>query len=183
MVRVLLEGSKTQTRRLASSPLAKAQPDDLLYVREHWSTHPAFDGIAPRDLPRGSMIYTRADDQWYNNGDWIGAPYGKHRQGMHMPRWASRITLELHSVAFENLRDISEDDAGAEGMPEPYLGDGDPPFEEQAIWVSRKMQFRNLWNRLHDKPGERWVDDPTVVALTFSAHLHNVDNLPAGVLR
>src|SRR3546814_4536630 len=55
---------------------------------------------------------------------------------------------------------------------------GDPPFEEQATWVSRNMQFRNLWNRLHDKPGERWVDDPAVSALTFSAHLHNVDNLP-----
>lgn len=193
MVRAILAGQKTQTRRLASSPLAKLLPADQLWVREHWSTHPAFDGIAPRDLKRGSMIYTRADNEWHNNGDWIGAPFGKHRQGMHMPRWASRLTLVITDVRFEPVDQISEADAIAEGITcenmivgshcpggrhseitadryfSPHLPDDEEGFEYAAD------AFAALWDSLHDQEGERFAEGPPIVALTFAATLANID--------
>lgn len=228
MVRALLAGTKTQTRRLIAQPpegcsihymlgaeswlppekqtplrhlweawrgplfdakpkkaLAgqftvkmRYAPGDQVYVREHWSSHPAFDGIPPRDLKRGSMIYTRADGAWHNEGDWIGAPYGKHRQAMHMPRWASRMWLEVTDVRVQRLQDISEADAIAEGIS--LYTDGwhfEPNTEPfvRLVGASAIGMYQWLWNSLHTEPCTRWEDNPWVVAYSFNVHRGNVD--------
>jgi len=181
MVRALLDGRKTQTRRLASSPLAKAKPGDRLYVREEWSTHPAFDGIAPRDLKRCSMIYTRGDSAWHNHRGWIGAPFGKRRPGMHMPRWASRLTLIVEEVRFQRLQEILVTDAAAEGAEK-----ADRQTDERLSHAHRidlagtfsyLLGFERLWDSLHTKPGETWRDNPEIVALTFRVVRENIDRI------
>lgn len=142
MVRALLAGTKTQTRRLVKpQPWILAgellcwkddaltqeemaqrcpygQPGDRLWVREAWKAHTTFDHLPPRDIPH-SHVWYMADDGYKAES--------RYRQGMFMPRWASRITLEITAVRVEKLQDISADDARAEGCP-------DKPFDgaEQA---------------------------------------------------
>ena len=143
-------------------------PGDRLYVREHWFTWGIFDDLAPSQLTGKEGVSYIADSH-------EGPRPGKFRQGMHMPRWASRITLTVTDERVERLQDISEADCAAEGMPAPYLGDGDPPFEEQSVMVSRWMQYRNLWNRLNG-PGS-WDANPWVAAYTFTVTLGNIDQV------
>jgi hypothetical protein len=64
--------------------------------------------IAPRDLARGLTVEFVADGARYFDG--------KHRQGMHMPGWASRLTLLVEDVRIERLQAIGEADAWAEGV-------------------------------------------------------------------
>jgi len=140
MVRALLDGSKTQTRRIMKpQPIPDAkfsggycipptkrtegatlsveapyvglacpygQTGDRLWVREAWTTHKFMDAIPPRDLQTISIAYV-ADGK---------IKTGKYRQGFHMPRRYSRITLEITGVRVERLQDISEADAKAEGL-------------------------------------------------------------------
>ncbi|WP_114862064.1 hypothetical protein [Azospirillum brasilense] len=108
---------------------------------------------------------------------------------MHMPRWASRITLVVEDVRFQRLQDITEEDAIAEGVETErccgvpsdacgvYLGGccGQPEAMEPV------EAFRQLWNSLHDKLGERWEDNPEIVALTFVVHCCNIYKLAAEV--
>lgn len=206
MVRALLAGKKTQTRRLVSKPeyygcptgdcphgtqtecneamaglvdeIARFKVGDRVYVREHWSNHPSFDGIPPRDLKRGSMIYTRADDVWHNEGDWIGAPHGKHRQAMHMPRWASRMWLEITDVRVQRLQDISEADAIAEGISLYVDGWHFEPNAEpfvRLVGASAIGMYQWLWDSLHAELGTTWADNPWIVAHSFVVHHGNID--------
>lgn len=221
MVRALLAGTKTQTRRLVSKPeyygcptgdcphntqaecnaamaglvdeIARFKVGDRVYVREHWSSHIAFDGLAPRDMKRGSMIYTRADNTWHNNGDWIGTPYGKHRQAMHMPRWASRMWLEITDVRVQRLQDASEADCVAEGIVKEWsivaancYGGVHSEIHDWRFWhnageepeegfESAGEAYASLWDSLHTEPGTTWADNPWIVAYTFTVHEGNVD--------
>jgi len=177
MVRALLAGRKTQTRRLATSPLRRVEIGDRLYVREEWSSHPAFDGIKPRDLKTGSMIYTRADNAWHNAGDWIGAPFGRRRPGMHMPRWASRLTLIAEGIVIEPLQSISEADAIAEGIEADGAGWRNYTGARSVAWPD--LSYQTLWDTLHTVVGERWQDNPSVVALTFRVERSNIDHIGA----
>jgi hypothetical protein len=193
MVRAILAGRKSQTRRILkpqpwegarytgvhfssdepptwffNSPRGPIKvreayaPGDRLWVRETWRTDPAYDGFPPRDLRNTVPLLFEADDP---DRSLDRSLWGRYRHARFMPRWASRITLEATDVRVQRLQEISEEDAIAEGIGDPYLGDGDPPFEEQAVVVSRKMQFRNLWNTIHG-PGS-WEASPWVAAITF----------------
>lgn len=170
MVTAILAGRKTQTRRLQTSPLARAQVGDRLWVRETWAVPSLMDAVKPRDIPPDACsVRYYADDHIRPSERTCDAlplrAFTKKRVAIHMPRWASRITLEITGTRIEWLQDISEEDAEAEGMPEPYLGDGDPPFEEQAVRVSRRMQYRNLWKELHG--AESWDHRQKVLVLEF----------------
>lgn len=79
----------------------------------------------------------------------------KFRPSIHMPRWASRITLEIVSVRAERLQDISRGDAMAEGCPFPNMADGDDP----------RGWFAELWGQINGK--EFWDANPWVWALSF----------------
>jgi hypothetical protein len=85
------------------------QPGDRLWVREAWRAVDLVDDCAPRELDPGCRV-------WYEANAPHQPGFGRFRQGMFMPRWASRITLEVTDVRVERLQDISEADAIAEGI-------------------------------------------------------------------
>ena len=105
-------------------------PGDRLWVREAFRFLDSFDGDSPNTIGDRCLIagypkpwaptHYEADglrDNWMNVGTAPGSVIaGKLRPGIHMPRWASRITLEIVSVRVERLQDISEEDAIAEGV-------------------------------------------------------------------
>lgn len=76
-------------------------PGDRLWVRETWAPHPDGDGA----------VYRATDPGWDDSGSGL-----KWRPSIHMPRWASRLTLEITDVRVQRLRDISDDDIRAEGV-------------------------------------------------------------------
>lgn len=142
MVRALLDGRKTQTRRLITSPLAKADPGDLLYVREAW--RPVNSG----DPSKGARYRFDA-----------GTDQTVWRPSIHMPRWASRLTLKVTDRRVQLLHWISEEDAIAEGCTHNV--------------ATARSEFVALWSQLHGT--ESWLRNPEVVALTFEVHKVNVD--------
>lgn len=129
------------------------RPGDRAWVRETWKTHSTFRNVPPRAMPR-SIIFYAADERYAPSG----APW---RPSIHMPRWASRITLEITDVRVQRLQDISEADAVAEGCPGEYGA-----VEGMVVIVRSPIEaFRDLWTSIHG-PGA-WDANPWVVALTF----------------
>lgn len=158
MVRALLNGTKTQTRRVArlnpnhlGTPLAPnelahgiplrsspyGQPGDRLWVREAWRADRQLDAYAPRDLDRR---FTAIGYEAGSTTLQLAEP-GKLRPGMFMPRWASRITLEVIGVRVERLQDISETDARAEGA----AAHNSPA----AILTGYRQGYRLLWDSIN----------------------------------
>jgi hypothetical protein len=177
MVLALIAGRKTQTRRLATSPLRQSDVRDRLYVREHWRVPVAYDDLSPVDLGGEEAVFYCADGG-ISNADRGRMVFGRHRQGMHMPRWASRLTLIVEGVRVEPLHAITSADAIAEGI-EPVPGgwrdyrDGPRaiPFADTA--------YKFLWSSLHQAEGQRWEDNPDVLVLTFRVVRGNIDQVPA----
>ena len=146
-------------------------PGDRLWVRETWAhlrdlrtTDPGADALGRRcfyrsDHPTGLMHDDGSDMRW--------------RPAIFMPRWASRITLELESVRVERLRAISEEDATAEGCtghePEPAEQGGTihaQPGRSSA--PSPRAHYAHLWDKINGKrPGCTWKDNPWVWVLSF----------------
>lgn len=96
---------------------------------------------------------------------------------IHMPRWASRLTLLVTDVRVERLQDISEEDAVAEGLkPETCAGqrmwDPGPPH---GHFAHPQVAYRVIWEDIHG-PGS-WDANPWIVAVTFSVHARNIDQL------
>lgn len=195
MVRAILDGRKTQTRR----PI-KPQP-------------PAIDGACWAQgeglfmLPGSRLGVFRASP--YIEGDWLwvretfyvqgwlGLPLGERqpihyaadimyrdevedytcKPSIHMPRWASRITLEVTGVRVERVQDITQQEASAEGasfwwnaadgkreVPHglEYRGDNVPEDKRDYL-----RGFRILWNGIYAKRGMGWDANPWVWAYTF----------------
>jgi len=145
MVRAILAGHKTQTRRLVKvgdtieerddgtrwpyfttwahgddgSPWAACpygEPGDRLWVRETWAARTDVDALKDPDKARHYAMY-RADDAGSPTDPNNWHDYGgKWRPSIHMPRWVSRLTLAVTAVRVERLQEISEDDAQAEGV-------------------------------------------------------------------
>jgi hypothetical protein len=95
------------------------QPGDRLWVRETWAAHWMYDDVPPTRARSG----LDDDNQFFAAGPsehgTHGAPpecRGRWRPSIHMPRWASRLSLRVTGVRVERLQDISEDDARAEGV-------------------------------------------------------------------
>lgn len=175
MVKAILEGRKTQTRRvikpqpndIRESPFVKSgietthgyeiklkhEPGDRLWVRETWNVLDS-DGCKPSDI---SPIKERAI--YKANGD----EYPFWRPSIFMPRWASRIALEVVNVRVERVQDISEEDAMHEGAT-PLLVDpdgGSCPYCEG---------FRALWDSINAKRGYGWDANPWVWVVEFEEH-------------
>lgn len=186
MILSLVGGRKTQTRRLASSSLlAKCQPGDRLWVREAWKyQHDPDIWMCIEYLADGARIKPIISDD--NQGGRFEAMCdaiengGKNpgRPSIHMPRWASRMTLMVTEVRFQRIQDISEADARAEGCD--CLGrdaEGEwwhVPFVDGSGGHSGADSFRALWSHING-PGA-WHDNPEIVALTFTVHHHNIDS-------
>lgn len=159
MVRALLEGRKTQTRRLATSPLAKMQPRDRLWVREAWAP---LSALTHNDAGSTALIengFYRAD------AGIVDGEISRWTPSIHMPRLASRLTLLVTEVRRERLGDITERDAEAEGV------------DLAGRAITARLAFAQLWNSLHGNGA--WEADPEVVALTFKVAHANIDDTAA----
>jgi hypothetical protein len=106
----------------------------------------------------------------------------KYRPSIHMPRWASRLTLLVEGVRIERLQAIGKADAEAEGVVWDSADGLDVwyvPGAKLPHTATAAECFAGLWGSLHHEKGERWSDNPEVVALTFSVVRCNIDQVPA----
>jgi len=154
---------------------------DRLWVRETWGltdvpvyllkrnaiVHPEHEGYA-------AAIY-KADGRWdtpnsKDSGAFIWCP------SIHMPRWASRITLEIVNVRVERLQDISDDDVSAEGIGcrwynvGPYVNSFPmyPAFpEREGGFPTERAAFEVLWDSINAKRGFSWDMNPFVWVIEF----------------
>jgi len=115
-------------------------PGDRLWVRETFKDH---SEIAPEERP---VLY-RADDPQPQDITW--------QPSIHMPRWASRLTLEVTGVRVERLQEISEEDARAEGCGIDTEFCKSPP----------RVDFASTWERLYGL--QSWIDNPWVWVVEF----------------
>lgn len=199
MVRALLEGRKTMTRRLARterkipgpgtlggepdriegpSPWQRVKIGDRLWVRETWRASYGWDwyseklGRTPRpsDITPGNIIEYLADGEHE-----LG---GKNWPSIFMPRWASRLTLIVTGVKIERLQDISDNDMLAEGII-PYKSGNMPmfgipvPHAFEHPGLTLRETFLNLWCTLHGP--NAWNQNPFVVAISFRVIKANID--------
>ncbi|UPT99303.1 hypothetical protein J4G48_0015160 [Bradyrhizobium barranii subsp. apii] len=188
MVQALLAGRKTMTRRLAyterktrnpaigesdtylaASSWQKVAAGDRLWVREGWKPHSIYAHLPPSEMPEAKVFYL-AD----NNYEPSSVP---GRPSIHMPRWASRLTLLVTSTKTEPLQSISDDDCFAEGL-EPF-GERDPdgrifcnPLRPNEGGLG-SWAFGELWKHLHG--AESWDANPLVLALGFRVIRANID--------
>jgi len=148
------------------------EPGDRLYVKETWApmcrVADPFCACDEEAAKKNHYIEYKADTGNPLPGDWPeesredeGCP--KWRSPIFMPRWASRITLEVERIRVERIQDISEADAFAEGISGgDWLGD---PVGE----------FAKLWNSINEKRGFGWETNCWVWVLEFK----RIDNAKA----
>lgn len=183
MVRAILSGQKTQTRRIMKSQPypSKTREGDYWFscnkvrsmvhvsdfisgnsvipdVHEFFSTCCPFGAVGDRLWVRetfgdcGARLVYRADSD-----DGASCTVKRWTPSIHMPRWASRITLEITGVRVERLQDISEVDASAEGIT-PAVGGVEHGWEH-------RFNFRELWMGIY---GEScWQANPWVWVIEF----------------
>lgn len=158
MVRAILEGRKTQTRRVAeiTSRCPHGVPGDRLWVRETWQRGEDFKVTEGTNHPAKGRFYYRADEDADPFG-FTGTPW---RPSIFMPRSASRITLDLTGVRVERVQEISEEDAKAEGITAPMypLGNGKATY---------RLAYSHLWDSLNAKRGFGWEKNPWTWVLEF----------------
>lgn len=173
MVRAILNGSKTQTRRIIKPQPVMYEPGQSIHVSDMindalrcpfgqvgnriW-VRETFSPVPDHEEPAGCSALLYAAD---GNG-----PYGKWVPSIHMPRWASRLTLEITGVRVERLASISDDDAGKEGYPAnpaPYGG-----IMDKWLW------FRQLWDSIY--PDQSFKHNPWVWVIEFKVVPHVQDN-------
>lgn len=193
MVRALLDGTKTQTRRIVKpQPLWVGEPSvpfkttdadpkgiincpygitgSLLWVRE---TFRVING----QTQHGIAIDCRAgpEEKWNRMGDFLGAgqPW---KPSIFMPRWASRLTLRITDVRVERLQEISEADAIAEGCDRHNHAtkwpDGDPGYIDDVA----RRNYCALWESINGAGS--WEANSWVWAITFDVIKANVDKAP-----
>jgi hypothetical protein len=202
MVRALLDGSKTQTRRVVklphNNPLGQweptsiggenggrtaagetvplqggiwhtrtgdslmcphGQPGDRLWVRESYRLRRESLNGAPMDGVPPNMFCDST--RWFEADGAAPELFGKLRPSIHMPRWASRITLEVTGVRVERLQDISEADAEAEGINFlRQVPDADETLTPRELYMC-------LWDGLKPAAGATWADNPWVWVVEF----------------
>lgn len=215
MVRALLAGTKTQTRRAVKYPVEEGKSGwhpipggwrflpggsnrpvcpygkagDRLWVRETWSADPIIDDSwASTQWAGCGRVVSEIPERFHHPrfcnyaADWLHGPI-RWTPSIHMPRWASRITLELTELRIERLQDICEADAIAEGI-EPshidtlgrqqwkvYPHDDGTPGEEIVTYCGSPFTskpvdaYRSLWLSING-PGS-WDANPFVWVLSF----------------
>lgn len=191
MVQAILDNSKTQTRRVIKpQPIITSsgcwiqglhyanehhlrrglpidccpygQPGDCLWVREAW--RPIDDDIPVSKLGPGDDIYYRTD--------YVGeALNGKWRPSIHMPRWASRITLEVVKVRLEHIQDIGNDnqinDVFEEGLRKSnYYEYADDEVCDLDVATAVEV-YKKIWDSINAHRGYSWESNPWVWVIEF----------------
>ncbi|HIF7652191.1 TPA: hypothetical protein ACX4IJ_001808 [Klebsiella pneumoniae] len=195
MVRALLDGRKTQTRRPVKFPVhdknlgcelagnelagelsagnylnsAFGKPGDRIWVRETWNKY-------------GGLLTYRADHDWIDDMRKETVCTAKWVPSIHMPRWASRILLEITDVRVERLNAISEEDAQREGVhtevwDQTVVARNYAARDEFFQFWSEDMphyvemnqlyrsSFRSLWESIYG--AEKWQANPWVWVIEF----------------
>lgn len=172
MVRAILGGNKTQTRRIveekfygrvvAAELLAKhcpyGQPGDRIWVRETYRVHGKATDVA-------TLVYRASvRNSWTEQTHRVpvavcNKPVSeKWTPSIHMPRWASRILLEITDVRVERLHDMSEADAKAEGAtPATYK-----ITPSEAVY---RVGFGDIWRSIYGQ--DNWLSNPLVWVIEF----------------
>ncbi|WP_232553779.1 hypothetical protein [Klebsiella pneumoniae] len=196
MVRAILDGRKTQTRRpikwkqtrfteIGEREDGSKWPwsEDAEHACDFWHPCP-FGAVGDRIWVRET--FCTVDDTQYGGGKWVdyratpkfeaSHPAGwdcapndaealKWRPSIHMPRWASRILLEITDVRVERLNAISQEDAQAEGMEltgwRPTYSDPDSGGEVLTPYDN----FAQLWESIYGE--ESWKANPWVWVIEF----------------
>lgn len=158
-------------------------PGDLLWVREaHYLTDDGEIEYAVFAADQSDVDEHLADMQ----ATMASHPYidwSKHlrlRPSIHMPRWASRLTLRVTDVRVQRLQEISDRDALAEGVDcavNPVAGQ-DVCIDGEFWPGGPSRMFRSLWDSLNAARAP-WADNPWVAAYTFEVHQCNVDQMEA----
>lgn len=178
-----------------------------LWVREAWwhpepysyGTSPSGDEMeAPRMVSKFAPIHFAADgnppncsNRHYGQAGLRGGKFAApdpwavwtKRPSIHMPKWASRITLEVTGVKVERLQDISEEDAVAEGC---FKGKASGRvFANQASmhfggdqWANALDWYADLWEEINGRGS--WEANPWVAVYTFRPILGNIDQIGGG---
>lgn len=213
MVRALLDGRKTQTRRVmkvqpscdgmqvatcvASTDKARVnkyhwvkmagngysyehkddeyfkcpfgKTGELLWVRETFCLEGS-ESYEPVPL----IPHYRASLEDLNEGQPLNDDRIRWKPSIFMPKWASRITLEITNVRVERLQDISREDALAEGCAHPLEGMEMASYIMQnADYVAdEKTSFARLWQSINGV--DSWEANPWVWVLEFKVHHKNV---------
>lgn len=184
MVRALIAGTKTQTRRICKAHVHEAGasyrdsdgwpldgalrircpygvPGDRLWVKETWRT--TGDGGRIDDWPPSRM---QAHQVWYDADGHAPADEctGKTRVSIHMPRWASRIDLEVTSVRVERLQAIGKGDAIDEGIEK--RGPGWAWYDDLGSFTKDPLtSYRSLWESINGI--DSWHANPWVWVIEF----------------
>ncbi len=202
MVRAILEGRKTQTRRVMKHQPPPATRDVFTFHHPHPRTHFwAFDGGSLLDWAQpcpygefGDRLYVRETWQHSNHpfgpyerdclvfyrADYLDDPLGpdlerasdgirrEWRPSIHMPRAASRITLEITGVRVERLQNLSEADAIAEGIDKTAAGFWSTYGQSDADGTySPRLSYQCLWDGLNAARGCGWDANPWVWVVEF----------------
>jgi hypothetical protein len=195
MVRAILEGRKTQTRRIIKSkgtwsvedaddfsnrkwpgyedeygtwtdmPCSYGNPGDRLWVRETFSSW--HHGCQWHDCTREGRSKVSCSNLFYRSTHHFPDDDQRWVPSIFMPRWASRITLEITGVRVERLQDISEEDAKAEGverLADRIVRPGSVPVD--YIELSHRDYFRDLWQSINGP--DSWAANPWVWAIDFA---------------
>ena len=226
MIRALLAGTKTQTRRLLKPQITQPfggifrdgsawwtgdsltgevigrlripyAPGDRLWVREAWNcfvfSQDGDEAFPTKKIPTAAefretkeeavrfdmqVVHQESDRarKWFKDKPW--------RPSIHMPRWASRLTLTVTEVRVQLLQEINEADAVAEGI-EDVSREVAPSGPPMSFWRryrdggwnsyvdSAVGSYASLWTSLHG-PGS-WGTNPWVVAVSFDVRKGNID--------
>jgi hypothetical protein len=158
------------------SGMAPYAVGDRLWVRETWCRNAEVEGGIHYRADGQHVVVDDGDGFTVTNKD--GSERSPWKSPLFMSRGQSRLTLLVTDVRVQRLQDISEADAKAEGIRlltclergrDGYTGTGDDFVD------TRVEAFRNLWTSLHGP--ESWAASPWVVAVTFSVHARNIDQL------
>lgn len=164
------------------SPWQKYKVGDLLWTRETYRFERLYDDAKPSEVRAGAFVYYEATPGGAYPGEGSTRPrysIGKVRPGIHMPRAFSRFTLEIVSTKIEQVQEISEEDALAEGIKSMHRinhrmdGYGLPGWPEDERSPTPAAAFRRLWISINGN--ESWEANPEVVAVAFKIHRCNVD--------
>jgi len=155
---------------------------DRIWVRETWAVGACAEGLSPVMLSPRFWMHDNGGC-WYRAGGEPShpiSPRGVWRSPIHMPRWASRLTLTVTDVRVQRLQDISEENAIAEGVRRDPVQDGTwmdyPEGTSAAGHATARGSFRSLWDSINgQRHGAAWFENPWVVALTFTVALRNID--------
>jgi hypothetical protein len=191
MVRAIIDGRKTQTRRVVKWPIKTKSDggkqrlflrnderniDEINRLLQEKNRYPLRKIMCPYGQP-GDLLWARetfaiAEDSNIEDPGIFYRADGdlpshlddsiKWKPSIHMPKWAARLWLEVTGIRVERVQEINSEDIRAEGTP-------GTPHDANCLVAEREL-FHSLWNSINGKkPGCSWEDNPYVWAVEFKA--------------